>query len=517
MKHLYIYIIALFLLSTSISAQYSEVKCYLALTKATQYFYGTDVITQDVVKARKILEVEAEKGCAEAMFRLGYNYYKTGYDYTISDVPMAKEIAVAFQDNTKKNAFKYLSASYKAGNLKAIAFLGNLYQEGIGCKLDFDKAIELYLESHSYNIPKAAYNLGYCYLKGLGNIEQDYEKAIEWFKKTDYSMAKHWLAVCYYFGYGTPVDKEKAYMLLNSVKVNTNSPTLLKYLEEIAASKGQGLLDAVSNQEVVAQTNEVNTILTTDEFTASEQITFKQLNINSNLKGEWTGKLIDLDFAGELITRDFPVNLTFKANAGKGAVGYTLTINNVEQKGTATTFGESLYFDNLTIELPRRYKDHVKIPTYIHAIQNMDIEIKSMDYVSYLTAYVEAFNQGRNEPSSPKLLVLVNNKFVTENGVELSKYFLEQLLAQQGDNFISLYPNPFKKDLLIQYELASASTVAVELYSLDGSFSDTITTNQTQTKGKKMFHYDGSTLNKGLYVVRVMVDGIKHTKLIAKQ
>jgi len=211
------------------------------------------------------------------------------------------------------------------------------------------------------------------------------------------------------------------------------------------------------------------------------------------------------------------VSLTFSDNANKSKVGYTFSMGELTQSGKATVYGEGLHFSKLALELTRRYKDHEKIPTFTHEVQNVDIELKNINYTTYLTAYVEAYNQTRKEPSSPKLLVLTNTKFVTDNEVALSKELIEQLLKEQGDNFINLYPNPFETDLLIQYELENNSSVTVELYSLDHSVSETITVDQPQTKGKKLIYYDGSNLKQGIYVVRVSVDGLKHTKLIAKK
>ncbi len=99
-----------------------------------------------------------------------------------------------------KKAFTWTKSKANNGDAEAACMLGILYKDGIGTPLNFNKARGQFQIAHALGSEKAAYSLGYLYLKGLGNIDQDYDKAIEWFKKSNYPMAKHWLAKLYYFG-----------------------------------------------------------------------------------------------------------------------------------------------------------------------------------------------------------------------------------------------------------------------------------------------------------------------------
>ena len=108
--------------------------------------------------------------------------------------------------------------------------------------------------------------------------------------------------------------------------------------------------------------------------------------------------------------------------------------------------------------------------------------MKIINYVKYLTAFIDTNNTTAKEPGSPKLLVLTNTSIKSSNGVEIS----EELLSEQGGNFITFYPSPFKTDLLIQYELSEESLTSVEIYSLDGLFSKTIVSNESQASGKQL-------------------------------
>ena len=107
-----------------------------------------------------------------------------------------------------KEVFNKVLSYAIEGNSKAACIMGILYKDGIGCPIDYNKARVWFSFAYTAGSDKAAYSLGYLYLKGLGDVEQDYSKAIEWFEKSNYGMAIHWLSKCYYFGLGVEENKE---------------------------------------------------------------------------------------------------------------------------------------------------------------------------------------------------------------------------------------------------------------------------------------------------------------------
>ena len=110
------------------------------------------------------------------------------------------------------------------------------------------------------------------------------------------------------------------------------------------------------------------------------------------------------------------------------------------------------------------------------------------------------------------------NHITTDNGVEISNELIDALINEQGENFISLYPNPFQTDLLIQYELEEQTTSSVEMYDLSGTFYTKILDAQMQEAGDKIFYYDGSHLQPDqYYVVKVTAGNKVYTKLIIKR
>jgi len=189
----------------------AAVACSHKTQHAWELFKGTAIVAKDVPQALALFQACAAQGYARAQYNMGM-IHKYG-----NHVP---------QDYDK--AFALLTSAAEQGYARAACELGVLYKDGLGCTLSFDKALQWFEKSYELGFDKGAYSIGYLYFKGLGSIEQDYSKAIQWFSKTKYPMSVHWLAICNYFGYGTPVNKDKAIELLvaNAKRID-NSRILL--------------------------------------------------------------------------------------------------------------------------------------------------------------------------------------------------------------------------------------------------------------------------------------------------
>jgi len=198
-------------------------------------------------------------------------------------------------------------------------------------------------------------------------------------------------------------------------------------------------------------------------------------------------------------------------------LAYTATIDSLQQTSRGQLHEQHIVFDNLKIKLPRLYQDQNTLSKLDYQILTSDLEIKAIGSLRYLTGYVDTQVLNWAEPGPPMLMVLANTKLWSANGQELSQELIAALVAQEDDSFITVYPNPFVSDLLIQYELARASFTRVALYSLDGLFSETIVEGELQAEGKQLYYLDGSDYPKGVYVVRVTTDQVSSTQLIIKE
>ena len=210
----------------------------------------------------------------------------------------------------------------------ALRNLGVLYKYGIGCELNYNKARSAFEKASKLGNDKATYSLGYLYLKGLGNTKQDYKKAVAYFKKSEYHMAKHWLGVCYLKGYGVAKDIAKAKELL---KTNFKAQRALQSSSAVVET----------NLEKV-----VNQFETTEETADLKGITAE------NLDGKWHGKLLQLDWSGKHIEKSIPLELEFKQDRIHGKIQYKWKVNSEEKIGNTSQIDGALYFEDLQLTLP---------------------------------------------------------------------------------------------------------------------------------------------------------------------
>jgi len=90
-------------------------------------------------------------------------------------------------------------------------------------------------------------------------------------------------------------------------------------------------------------------------------------------------------------------------------------------------------------------------------------------------------------------------------------------LSAQEDNFIKLYPNPFKTDLIISYTLDMPSFVEVKITDLQGTKNEVIKKGSEQEAGDHRYYFEGSNFQKGIYVVSVFVNNERKTRVIVKK
>jgi hypothetical protein len=99
------------------------------------------------------------------------------------------------------------------------------------------------------------------------------------------------------------------------------------------------------------------------------------------------------------------------------------------------------------------------------------------------------------------------SKIVVINGVE-------DILTRQ--NKLSVYPNPFADEAMINYELLKNSNVKAELFDLSGK-SITVLHSGSQSAGTQQVKVDGSSLAAGTYMLRITIDGTAQTMRLIKQ
>lgn len=415
-------------------------------------------------------------------------------------------------EKNQKKAFEYIMNSAKKEFAPAEFNVGRFYMIGLGCDIDFDKAIYWLTKASNNGNGRAAYALGYMYFKGFG-VKQDYKKAISWFEVSSWPMSKHYLGICNYFGYGVEKneDQAKSYFLQSKT---ANSGMFLRHINENVKENLEKNLALQINEKVTKSNTGIEKEII-DKTTVSSKLTSiadrkKELK-TKYFNGKWKGKLIELDWSGKQITNIQPLIIEF-AGDGK-SLNYKLEINNEVSQSIAILEDNALYFDKQYLNFTLPYAENPDSNLIEWQLLSSDMEFKTINKNTYLTGSLKTFSNEWKESGPPMQIIL---KQTEEDEGDLTE---DEILAlsQQKENFISLYPNPFENNVLIEYELESDAEVNVVVYDLSGNAASvTLEQGNVQTQGKHKYTFDGSNLRPGMYIVRVGVGKIVHSRILIK-
>lgn len=166
-------------------------------------------VKKDYSKALLYLTDSAKRGCPVGDYYLGIlnkNGWGTPQNYQLAMKFFEKavkggiknavvEIAIldycghGVQSNEKvasENvalAFEIIAKEAELGNHAAMLFLGNIYEQGLGIKMDYKQALKWY-EKAATGSNEARERLGHFYEFGKG-VDLDLDKAFEWYKKCE--------------------------------------------------------------------------------------------------------------------------------------------------------------------------------------------------------------------------------------------------------------------------------------------------------------------------------------------
>ena len=485
----------IFLLSfcCSMSCLYAqEDTCNLTIEKAKIILYKESPFV-DQATLVTLLEPCASQGHAQALNYLGL-VYLNGIGTAVN--------------HTK--AYQYISSAANKGYVQAQYNLGRLYKYGVGCDINFIKAIEWFEIATANGNQRAAYTLGYMNFKGFG-VPQDYQKAVAWFNKSTDPMARHFLGLCYYLGYGVNANTTRALEILLSNPI-INSKTLVTYIEK--EQKSQIKTEVSKALETTTTPTPISQDLVASTQEELQYYPEDTLELNT-ISGKWVGKLIQHDWSGKHIQRVLPIKMAFNIDKQSNKVNITTKLEDQEISAHAIWQDETLFFENIedTFSLTRLYPDNPKNLTSNYNLLSTSLQKYTYQEHSYLIGSLDTYIPEWTEYGSPLSLILV------PEGAEstLSDETLLALAAQE-DQFIKLYPVPFKDKLTVQYQLEQESPVYVELISLNGTNKIMILPTKVQQAGDYTYTIPvESTLPQGLYVVRLIAGEQLHTRMIIKE
>ena len=174
-----------------------------------------------------------------------------------------------------------------------------------------------------------------------------------------------------------------------------------------------------------------------------------------------------------------------------------------------------MYFKNFndTFSLTKIYPEHPNKLNLNYNLLSTSLQKFTFQDNNFLIGSLDSYIPEWTEYGAPLSLILVP---------EGEETFLNEetllALAAQEDQFIKLYPVPFKDKLTVQYQLDTASNVYVELISLNGTNKIVILPTKLQQAGDYIYTIPiASTLPQGLYVVRLKAGNQLYTRMIIKE
>ena len=411
---------------------------------------------------------------------------------------------------TPKNeslGFQYIQKAAIAGFAMAQGNLGTLYKYGTGCKVSPVSAVEWFKKGATNGNSKAAYSLGYMYYKGLG-IDQDYNQAVKWFKLSEDPMAKHWLGVCSYFGYGTSQNTAQAVAYLTG----NNTPNSKAFMKHIKADKKEILENEVV-QAVTASAQAAQKIETKVLEHAAELIDHNQLLENKDLVGEWTGKLIEYDESGKRLQRVLPIDINFTADEF-GDIKTNIQFNEQTFENYVLFEDNNLFIDHFNFSLKKQYTHNPKQLSLDYQVLGMDVSKKTVHNITYLLADVDVYIPIWEETAPPMSLVLrpKNNTIISKEEEQILL-----ALATQKEEFIKLYPVPFRDQVHIAFNLEKQETVQVKITGINNAQTIVVEPGKIMEKGQQTYHANTNDLPNGLYVIKVITSVQVYTRIVIKE
>ncbi len=184
---------------SSSSYRYAQIEMLLMDANEKDYFEGNRYLALNQYdKAVNSFRASAASGFIKGKYELGKVYYFGDYG------------------STRRNydeAFKLFEEAANAGHPGAENFLGNMYLDGKGVKVDRAKSIVWYMKAAAAGDKHGHYNLGNAYLKGTP-LPQDNAQAFAHYliaAEKGHEKAQAELAILYANGEGTKLDFHQAY------------------------------------------------------------------------------------------------------------------------------------------------------------------------------------------------------------------------------------------------------------------------------------------------------------------
>ncbi|WP_025744021.1 T9SS type A sorting domain-containing protein [Aquimarina pacifica] len=361
-------------------------------------------------------------------------------------------------------------------NVDAMRMLGIYYKNAFDIHTMNRSKLDAYLAESLYWFEEAEdngddfskYALGYYYLKGLGNTDPDYDRAMEHFERSDQPMAKHWEAVMHYFGYEEREDQEKGIELLLENDI-INSQTLASFLSEQQPTVYT--LSEDYEQAIYEYQEDISSLLVDD------------------LVANFSGVFAEFCWQGEQIKRAAPINIKFEQGSDNHELEYQITLLDTTITGTGQFSDNTLYLDH-TLPVKNMYKDN-----------------PVADYITYQITDI-VFDEVNGSSDDPDIMVGRVNGALLEYNEPLPPIFValykgSSTPVDPEDVDYRIYPNPMSFYVNVQYDIEELNTTFVEIYDQMGILK--VSSDVSVEEKSVSLRFDVRDYPEGIYFVKIHI------------
>ncbi len=378
---------------------------------------------------------------------------------------------------------------------------------------DLEKLITL-----DYKKDIAHYILGYLNLKNLVTTNDFTNtslvtKAKTHFESSNHPMAKHWLAIMQYYGYGMPKDKVKALQLLSENTI-LNSRTLKQSLQNQSND-----WIPISAEERLASIDNYNTHR-------------NPITLIGEGRTDFQGHFIEYDWTAAGVKRYIPVTLSVTKRQDHGTyddVRLELTMKGETKihdirlaKITSTTyesgFGFGQFVPLILPSLQNELQDHPDKSTLTYSIEGLNFKQAPVDGKQALivkaTRSTEIVELNEKVYTPLRMVLYPVTTVPTASIADTSLKAATPLILDK--NFATISPNPIGNEFTITYDLDREADVEVAVYDFYGKRRISVPGQKHLAKGTQTIKIDSSTLPSGTYVIQMMINNSPYSKTVVK-
>ncbi len=350
----------------------------------------------------------------------------------------------------------------------------------------------------NYKTDTANYLLGYLNMKHFPNaLTPNYSKAKSYFENSNHPMAKHWLAVMHYFGYGVPQDKVKARQMFTENDIY-NSTVLIEYL------------DTQNSDWIPMSAEELNFLNQFGEPFNSEN--------SKNLNGLYDGRFIEFDWSKSLgIKRDVPFTIDLNWDGRGRNIAYELTIAENTVSGIGEWYNGIILFKNpeLHFKLPRLYKDHKDKDSLEYRISQLTLRHEPLNGEPALSGVFLGSIFDFNEPI-PRTQAILKKRAETTT-LQNSTIANSELKNKLDQDFAIIHPNPIRDQFKITFNTNQFNNITVSVYNFFGQKLIEKSKVDHRDNTQKTVTLNSSDLKSGTYIVQIQMDNKSYSKIVTKE